>query len=237
MFKKVLIKTLPVMAGYIVLGAGFGLLLKANGYGILWALAMSIFIYAGSMQFVGVSLLAGGASFITVALTTLMVNARHLFYGITMIDKYKGTGLKKPYLIHALTDETYSLLCTGDVPEGVNPHKFYFWVSLVNQSYWVIGSVLGSLIGSLVNFNTAGIEFSMTALFVTVFTEQWLSSKEHRPALTGLGITVVCLFIFGKDSFLIPALIIIMAVMLIIRKPIERKEKELKEKDGDGHNE
>ena len=208
--------TVPVMAGYIVLGMGFGIILKTKGYGVLWAFAMSVFIYAGSMQFVAVDLLTGGASLITVALTTLMVNARHLFYGISMIDRYKNAGAKKPYLVFALTDETYSLVCKPD-SHNIN-HNFCFAVSLFDQIYWVAGSVVGSMLGSVIPFNTEGIDFALTALFVTVFTEQWLDSKSHSPALIGLLASLVCLLIFKQNNFLIPSMIIITALLVIIRK-------------------
>ena len=207
-------KSLPVMAGYIVLGIGFGILLKDAGYGLFWSFLMSLTIYAGSMQYVSVSLLTAGASLITVALTTLMVNARHLFYGISMIEKYKDAGRKKPYLIFSLTDETYSLLCGRETPEGADPHGYAFFVSLFNQSYWILGSVLGSLIGTLFPFDTAGIDFSMTALFVTVFVEQWLTTKNHRPAILGLVASVLCLVIFGSNSFLVPTMITITLALL-----------------------
>ena len=146
-------QSIPIMAGYIVLGMGFGVLLNAKGYGVLWAIAMSVFIYAGSMQYVAIDLITGGASVIAVALMTLMVNARHLFYGISMLDKYKDTGKYKPYLILALTDETYSLVCSGEIPDGVDRNKYYFLVSLFDQIYWVLGSVAGSVLGSVLNFN------------------------------------------------------------------------------------
>ena len=207
-----------MMAGYIVLGTGFGILADRNGYGFLWSFAMSLFIYAGSMQYLLISLLTGGASLIATALTTLMVNARHLFYGISMVEGYKGTGKKKPYLIFSLTDETYSLLCGDGLPEGVNTHWYFFFVSLFNQSYWILGSVLGSLIGAMLPFDTAGIEFSMTALFVTVFVEQWLTAKNHWPAIIGLLCSVACLCIFGKDNFLIPTMIAIMIALLFTKK-------------------
>lgn len=212
------IKTLPVMAGYIVLGIGFGILLKDAGYGLFWSFLMSFTIYAGSMQYVAVSLLTSGASLITVALTTLMVNARHLFYGLSMIEKYKDSGKEKPYLIFALTDETYSLLCSGDIPDGAERHRYQFFVSLFNQCYWVLGSVLGSLIGTILPFDTAGIDFSMTALFVTVFVEQWLTAKNHLPAIIGLASSVLCLLIFGAESFLLPTMITITIALLFIRK-------------------
>lgn len=209
-------KSLPVMAGYVVLGIGFGILLRSAGYGVVWALAMSVLIYAGAMQYVGVGLLAGGASIITAILTTIMVNARHLFYSISMIDRYKGAGKYKPYLIFALTDETYSLLCDGKTPEGADPHQFRFLVSLFNQCFWVAGSVAGSLLGTVLPFSTMGIEFSMTALFIASFTEQWITTHDHVPALTGLIGTAACLIIFGPEHFLIPAMLFITLVLTIL---------------------
>ena len=217
--KQAFIKSLPVMAGYVVLGIGFGILLRGAGYGVLWAFAMSAFIYAGSMQYVGVSLLTGGASILTTALTTFMVNARHLFYSISMVDRYKDAGKYKPYMIFALTDETYSLLSDGEDPfkneEALN--KYRFWVSLFDQSYWVTGSVLGSLLGAVIPFSTKGIEFSMTALFIASFTEQWLTTRDHLPALTGLLSTLVCLVIFGAERFLIPAMLLITLILTLVR--------------------
>ena len=223
LLKTVLLTTLPVMAGYLAIGIGFGILLKVNGYGLWWAIGMSVFIYAGAMQYVGVSLLSGGASLLTVGLTTLMVNARHLFYGITMIDRYKGAGLKKPYLMHALTDETYSLVCDVKVPEGVNAHIYYLLVSAFNQAYWVIGSIIGSLIGSVIPFDTAGIDFAMTALFITVFIDQWKNTKQHSPAIIGVCIAVLCLLIFGQEHFLIPTLLAITAALTLLRKKLEKE--------------
>ena len=205
------------MAGYVVLGTGFGILLRNAGYGVLWAAAMSLLIYAGSMQYVGVSLLTGGASVLTTLLTTFMVNARHLFYSISMVDTYKDAGKYKPYMIFALTDETYSLLCDGKTPEGGDPNKYRFFVSLFNHSYWVTGSILGSLLGAVLPFSTAGIEFSMTALFVASFTEQWITSEDHVPAVTGLLCTALCLVAFGRDRFLIPAMLFITLVMTLLR--------------------
>lgn len=222
--KTAFMKTLPVMAGYLVLGFGFGILLEDNGYGFWWALAMSGFIYAGSMQYVTISLMTSGASFISAALTTLMVNARHLFYGISMVDKYKNAGKKKPYLMFALTDETYSLVCNGECPEGMDAHSYYFWISLFNQCYWMIGSLLGSMVGTALQFNTAGIDFSMTALFVTVFVEQWLSTKNHLSAVLGVVSSVICLLIFGSDRFLIPSMIAITVVLSLTRKKIEESD-------------
>ncbi len=214
--KRAFIKSIPVMAGYIVLGIGFGIVLRNAGYGVLWTAAMSLFIYAGSMQYVGVGLITGGASIITTAITTVMVNGRHLFYSISMIDKYKDAGKYKPYMIFALTDETYSLLCDDDNNVEGDINFFRFMVSLFDHSYWVIGSILGSLIGAVLPFSTAGIEFSMTALFVASFTEQWLTTKNHIPAIVGVICTFLSLIIFGKDNFLIPAMLLITLVLSVI---------------------
>lgn len=210
-------KSVPVLAGYLVIGIGFGILLRNAGYGVLWAASMSLFIYAGSMQYVGIGLLTGGASVLTTVITTVMVNARHLFYSISMVDKYKDAGKYKPYMIFALTDETYSLLCDGKVPDGADPDLYRFLVSLFNHSYWVAGSIVGSLIGGVLPFSTVGIEFSMTALFTASFTEQWLTTKDHIPALTGLLSTLLCLAVFGKERFLIPAMILITLVLTLLR--------------------
>ena len=220
--KKAFLRSVPVMAGYIVLGMGFGILARNAGYGVLWAFAMSLLIYAGSMQYVGISLLTGGASILNTALTTVMVNARHLFYSISMIDQYRDAGPYKPYLIFALTDETYSLLCDGLVPEEKEAHRFRFLVSLFNHCYWVLGSVLGSLLGSVLPFSTKGIEFSMTALFIASFVEQWLSTKQHIPALAGLLGTLVCLLVFGPEQFLIPAMLLITLVLTLLRGRLSR---------------
>ena len=210
--------TVPVMTGYLFLGFGFGIVLQESGYGVLWAGAMSLFIYAGSMQYMAVSLLTSGAGLLTTALTTFVVNARHLFYGISMIDAYKGAGKKKPYLIFALTDETYSLVSADRVPEGIGRHGYCFLVSLFDHIYWVSGTVLGSLAGSLLPINFEGIDFVLTALFVTIFVEQWLSTKNHAPAITGVVSTALCLMLFGKDIFLIPSMVVIALSLTLMRK-------------------
>lgn len=217
--KKALISTIPVLTGYLVLGFGFGMILKSYNYGILIAFVMSFLIYAGSMQYVAVGLMTGGASLITVALTTLMVNARHLFYGVSMLDKYKNVGKRKPYLIFSLTDETYSLLC-NDINDLEEKQKkdYYLFVSLFNHLYWIIGTIIGVLIGTLINFNTKGIDFALTALFLTVFLEQWISTKKHAPAIIGIISTLLSLIVFGKDDFLIPTMIIITIILLIYRE-------------------
>ena len=223
-YKRALVHTLPVMAGYLVLGLGFGILLRVAGYGAIWALLMSVFMFAGSMQYVGVSLLASGTPLLTVAVTTLMVQARHLFYGVSLIDRYRGTGIKKLYLMHALTDETYSLVVHSHIPDFADEKSYYFAVSLLNHVYWITGCMLGSLAGAIIPFSTKGIEFVMTSLFVTIFVEQWLSEKEHKPALIGIGGALICLILFGSESFLIPAMAVILVSLTLLRRPIEKKE-------------
>ena len=218
-FKPALAATLPVMAGYLILGFGFGIIIKANGYSTVLAAAMSIFIYAGSMQYVAIGLMTGGASLITTALATLMVNIRHLFYGVSMLEKYQNTGKARPYLIFALTDETYSLVC-GELP-GLAPEdrtNYELLVSLLNHLYWIVGSIAGAVAGSLIRFYSQGIDFALTALFLTVFTDQWLTAKKHGPALIGLGASGASLLIFGKDNFLIPAMLIIALTLCLYKE-------------------
>ena len=224
--RQAFFKSIPVLAGYVILGTGFGILLRNAGYGVLWAFAMSSLIYAGSMQYVGVGLIAGGASVVTTVLTTVMVNARHLFYSISMIGRYKDSGVYKPYLIFSLTDETYSLLCDGQVPDEEFGSLYRFFVSLFNQCYWIAGSVIGSLLGSVLPFSTNGIEFSMTALFVASFTEQWISGGNHIPALTGFSCSLLCLLVFGPEHFLIPAMLLITVVLTAAQSRISFDKEE-----------
>ena len=221
--KKAFLDSLPVLAGYVVLGMGFGLLLGAQGFGVLWAGLTSVLVYAGSLQFVATDLAASGAGLLTAAVTALLVNLRHLFYGLSMIDKYKGVK-RKPFLIFTLTDETYSLVCEKeDEGDKAATGRYYFWVSLLNYSYWILGSVLGSLLGAYLPFSTEGIEFSLTALFLTVFTEQWLSTKDHIPALIGLGATLLSLLIFGRENFLIFAMILIVVSLALLHRKEARR--------------
>lgn len=216
--------TLPVLTGYLVLGFGFGIIMKANGFGIIHAFLMSLLIYAGSMQYVAIGLLTGGASLFTSAITTLMVNARHLFYGISMLDIYKNAGKRKHYLIFGLTDETYSLVC-GDTPNIPPEQKnnYYLFVTLFDHIYWVTGSLLGVAVGSMFQFNSEGIDFALTALFLTVFLEQWLNTKNHTPALIGVSVSVVCLIFFGSENFLIPTMLVI-ALLLCLYKEDNKHE-------------
>lgn len=219
LLKKAFVSTLPVLAGYIVLGIGFGILLSAKGYGALWAFFMSVFLYSGSMQYLAVDLLAEGATLITTALVTFMVNARHLFYGISLVDKYKGAGKKKPYMIFALTDETYSLVCNqelGDDPKST--HTYFLFISILDHIYWICGCVIGDLLGQIIPFSVEGIDFVLTALFVTIFVEQWKSTKDHISALIGVVCSVICLLIFGSDGFLIPSMIAITLALTVLKK-------------------
>ena len=206
--------TVPVMTGYLCLGAAFGILLRTAGYGIGWSIAMSMICYCGSMQFVGVSLLTVAFDPFQALLMSVMVNARHAFYGLSMLEKYRGTGWARPFLIFSLTDETFSLVSTLEPPDGVTRRDFYFWISLLDYLYWQMGSVFGALIGGLLPFDTTGLDFALTALFIVLFLEQW-RKRENRPAaLIGLGCTAVSLAVVGADRLVIPAMVLILAVLL-----------------------
>ena len=210
--------TVPVLMGYLAIGMAFGLMLQSEGYGVGWAILMSMTIYAGSGQYLGVSLLATGATLGQTAFLTLMVNFRHLVYGLSMLDKFQNLGWKKPYLIFGLCDETFSIHCAVPPPEGVDRGWFMFFVTVLNQLYWVAGATLGALLGYLIHFNTTGIEFVMTALFVVMFLNQWEERKDHRPALIGVGCTLLCLLVLGSDHFLLPAMGLIILCFLWLRR-------------------
>ena len=214
--------TIPVLTGYLFLGAGFGILLSEKGYGIIWAFFMALFMFAGSGQYLAVSLLAGQASLLSSAVATLLVNARHLFYGISLVDTYKNAGAKKSYMIFGLTDETYSLVTQNQPPEGFTRHQYCFLVTLLDHIYWICGCVLGNFLGTTLPFDFAGVEFVLTALFVTMFVEQWLSNKNHRPAIIGVMSTVLCLLFFGSELFLIPSMVLIALLLTISRKTARR---------------
>lgn len=216
--------TLPVMAGYLFLGLGFGILLASKGYSCLWAFFMAVIIYAGSMQYAAIDLLAAGASLITTGIITVAIQIRHLFYGLSLIEKYRHVGKKRWMMIYELTDETYSLVATSEPPEGVDTGWFYFFISLLDHSYWIAGCTLGALFGTLVKFNTKGVDFVMTALFIVLFINQWLDTKEHRPALIGVGSSVLCLILFGPDSFIVPAMLSILLILTIFRKTLDKEE-------------
>ena len=214
-------RTIPILTGYLFLGGGFGLLLTSAGYPWYWTTIMAIVIYAGMGQYVAVNMLAPGVSLIDVFLVQATINARHSFYGITMLQKYNGMGKLKPYLIFTMTDETFSLLCSAKIPEGVSEKQYFFFVSLLDHLYWICGCTLGGVIGSLLKFDTTGIEMIMTSLFLTIAIDQWKDNKDHLPVFIGGIAAVVCLVIFGAEHFIIPALILLTAGLLLFRKRIE----------------
>ena len=219
--------TIPVLTGYLFLGGGFGILLVESGYGIGWAFFMALFMLAGSGQYLAVGLLSSGATLAYTAIATLLVNARHLFYGISMLETYKDTGKKKPYMIFGLTDETYSLVTQNEPPEGMSRHTYCFVVTALDHFYWICGCVLGNVAGKLLPINFEGVEFVLTALFVTLFVEQWLTHKDHLPALIGLGATAMCLMVFSPDIFLIPSMVAIALLLTITRKTGRRQNNEM----------
>ncbi len=211
--KLALKDTMPVMAGYVVMGIGFGVLLRVNGYNFLWSILMGLVIYSGTMQFVAIDLITAPASLFSTAITALMMGARHLFYGLSVVDKYdkNKSAFKKFYSMYALTDETYSLVCNADDLE------YCFYVSVLDHSYWVIGGVIGSLLGEVLPFNPKGIDFSLTALFITICVDQWRDKKNRLPALIGLGAGILSLIIFGRENLLIPTMILIITGLFFIR--------------------
>lgn len=222
--KTAFIDTLPILAAYLILGMGFGVLMSDAGYPPYFVFLMSAFIFAGSMQFVAVSLLAAKVIPLTALLMTFLVNARHIFYGLSLLERYKDTGKVKPYLIFGLTDETYSLVCSQPPVTNDNKTTYYFTVTLLNHLYWIAGGVIGSILGSVIPFNSKGIEFSMTALFAVIFLEQWKQTKDHAPALIGIVATAISRIVFGLDHFLIVAMALIaVALLLLLRR---RKEEE-----------
>lgn len=218
--------TLPILAGFAFLGFAYGLYMSALGFSFLYPTLMALCIYGGSLEFVAAEMLLGSFAPLSALLASLMIQARHLFYGISMLDKYKGTGWKKPYLIYAMCDETFSVNYTADIPEGVDRGWFYFFVSLLDEFYWFLGATLGGILGGLLRFNTEGLDFVMTAMFVVIFMDQWLKEKHHFSAWIGLAASVACLLIFGADNFLIPTMICILVALTALRKPIEAKTQE-----------
>lgn len=225
-FKAAFPLTLPVMAGYIFLGIGFGVLLQSKGYNFLWALGMSVTMYAGVMQYAAVNLLASGATLISTALMTLMINARHLFYAISMVGKYKDMGVARNILGYEMTDETYSLTSTAEPPAGINRKWFFLAISMLNHLYWIIGCVLGAVLGAALPFDFKGVEFSMTALFIIIFVEQWQAKKNHLPAITGLACALLCRILFGADKFIVPAMLMTIALIFVFSKDMDENGKE-----------
>lgn len=216
--------TVPILAGFLFLGITYGIYMNSLGFSAIYPILMSLFIFAGSMEFVAANLLLAGFNPMNALFLTLMVNARHLFYGLSMLDRYKGTGKKKFYLIYGLCDESFSINYTVNAPKGVDKGWFMFFVTMLNHLYWVVGAAIGGIFGSLVQFNTEGLEFVMTALFVVIFMEQWMKEKKHYNALAGLGFSALSLTIFGGSDFIIPAMIAILGVLTVFRKPLEKVE-------------
>ena len=218
--------TLPVLMGYLSIGIVFGWMMSAAGYFPLWSAVMSLTIYAGSGQYLGVDLLSTAAPLADVAFLTLIINFRHLVYGLSMLEKFRGMGWRKLYMIFSLTDETYALLAGVEPPEGVEEKSFYFSIALLDHSYWILGSIIGAVAGALITINTQGIDFAMTALFIVIAVEQWQSARRHLPVFLGGGGTLVCLLLMGPESgrFLIPALAILVVGLLLLRPTLDREE-------------
>ena len=215
--------TVPILAGFLFLGMTYGIYMNVSGFNFVYPMLMSMTIFAGSVEFVTVNLLLGSFDPVQAFVMALMLNARHIFYGISMLDKFKGTGLKKIYLIFGMCDETFSVNYTADILKDVDRGWFMFFVTLLNQIYWVAGATLGGIFGSFITFDTKGLEFVMTAMFVVIFLEQWLKDKNHFPALIGLGLSVLSLAVFGSSNFMLPAMFAILAALTILRKPFEKK--------------
>lgn len=218
--------TIPIFAGFWFLGITYGIYMNVSGFSFWYPMLMSVTIFAGSVEFVAVNLLLGVFNPLQALAVTLMLNARHLFYGISMLDKYRGNGWKDIYLIYGMCDESFSINYTADIPEGIDRSWFMFFVTLLNQLYWVSGATLGGIFGSLIHFNTEGLDFVMTAMFVVIFMEQWMKEKNHISALAGIGVSFVCLLAFGAESFMIPAMLAILGALTFLRKPLERGGKE-----------
>ncbi len=219
--------TVPIFAGFLFLGMTYGIYMNVSGFSFWYPMFMSLTIFAGSAEFVAVSLLLGPFRPFQALAMTLMLNARHLFYGISMLDKYRGTGLKKIYLIFGMCDESFSINCTAEIPKDVDRGWFMFFVTLLNHLYWFSGAALGGLFGSFIHFNTEGLDFVMTAMFVVIFMEQWMKEKHHGSALLGLGLSFLCLLAFGPGRFMVPSMIAILAALTLLQKPFEKGEKTL----------
>lgn len=217
--------TIPIMTGFLFLGTAYGIYMNVSGFPAIYPILMSLTIFAGSMEFVTVNLLLGAFDPLGALVLTLMVNARHLFYGIAMLDKYRNVeGKKRWYLIFGMCDESFSINCTAQVPEGIDKGWFYFFVTMLNQCYWVCGAALGGLFGGVLDFELEGLEFVMTALLAVLFLEQLLKERDHTSALLGLGLSMVCLVIFGRENFVIPSMLAILGALTLLRKPLERRE-------------
>lgn len=225
--------TIPVMAGYLFLGMTYGILMVTSGFPIYYPVLTAIIVYTGSMEFLLVSILLSPFQPLVCFMTALMVGARHLFYGISMLDRYRGTGWKKWYLIYTTSDETFAVNYSAEIPAGTDRGWFYFWVSLLDQGYWVAGAALGALFGSRITFNTKGLDFVMTAMFVTIFMNQWVKdrSRGHLSEYIGIVGSFVCLVIFGADGFILPSMAVILVSLTALRPFLEKKEEPTLEKE------
>lgn len=218
--------TAPIFAGFVFLGIAYGILMNSSGFNALYPILISFFVFAGSMEFVAASLLVGAFNPMNALFVTLMVNARHLFYGISMLDSYRGTGKKKWYMVFGLCDESFAINNSINVPKDVDKSWVMFFVTFLNHSYWVLGAAIGGIFGSFLKFNTEGLDFVMTALFVVIFVEQWMKEEKHISSLVGLGASIVCLLIFSGDNFIIPAMIGILGLLTLARKSLDKVEAE-----------
>ncbi len=214
--------TIPIFAGFWFLGLTYGIYMHVSGFSFWYPMLMSLTIFAGSMEFVTVNLLLGAFNPLQALMMTIMINARHLFYGISMLDKYKGTGWKKFYLIFGMCDESFSINYTAEVPGDVDKSWFMFWVTVLNHFYWVFGATLGGVFGSFIHFNTEGLDFVMTAMFVVIFLEQWMKEKDKRSAILGLVLSVLCLVVFGAEDFLLPAMAAVLLALTAGRGTLEK---------------
>ena len=214
--------TIPILAGFLFLGISYGMLMTTAGHPVWFSLLMSLWVFAGSMQFVTIELLAMAFHPVQAFFMAVMVNARHIFYGISMLGKYKGMGWKKPYLIFGMTDETFSINVSAKVPDGVEQSKFMLCTTALNHLYWVVGTVIGAMLGTVLPFNTEGLDFAMTAMFVVILLEQLLQKDSRITALMGLGVSGLCLVVFGAEDFIIPAMIGILLTLTALRKPLEK---------------
>lgn len=221
-FKAAFPHTIPIFAGFWFLGMAYGIYMNVSGFSFWYPMLMALTIFGGSLEFVAVTMLLGSFAPLQTLIMTLMIQARHLFYGIAMLDKFKGMGWKRFYLIFGMCDETFSINYTAKIPEGIDRGWFMFFVTLLNHLYWVTGSTIGGLLGSLITFDTEGLDFVMTAMFVVIFLEQWLKEKRHYTALIGVLVSAVCLLCFGADSFMIPTMVCILCLLTVFRRPIER---------------
>ena len=217
-------QTIPIFTGFWFLGMAYGIYMNASGFSFVYPLCMSLLIYGGSLEFVAVEMLLSPFAPLQTFIMALLIQARHLFYGLSMLDKFKGLGWKKYYLIFGMCDETFSVNCSADIPEDVDRGWFYFWITLLNQFYWSAAATTGGIVGSLLKIDTSGISFVMTAMFVVIFLEQWLKEKEHSASLIGLAVSVLCLVVFGPDSFMVPTMVLIVGLLALLRKPLEKKE-------------